>query len=475
VTNKVFANDDLTTTIPYSAPVEGTTWAYSTPLPLSTGGTLYFTSVQGVDYSQRPGNSGSQISAISVSPGSSTMAVNTTQTFTAVVSDAAGAGDIAGLDLQFRDNTPSVPTTCWIFFNATNNTMAINYQNNWGAPTPIGSSGSTLTGDDCTVDTTAVTVSASGNNLTLNVPVTVTFADNNTWHIFVDAQNKENLDSGYTHLATVTVQSSSGAQNFMVSLAPRETQYQPAGSSTQYTVTITTTGGFDQPITFQGFSTPSQSGNTTQLSFAFNPATVTGPGTTTMTVTSPASATPDYYSLVVSGVAQSLTQSSQPVQLRIDNAPPAITLSPTSGTGSSANFVLTWSDSTQVSYLNLLIAPSLNGSNACWIFFDTTSRKLYLASDDVSSWTYAYQVQSTPFNGPTTGPGASNSQCTFGSNATWDADSGAVNGFHSGHNMLTIPVTFKPAFAGTKTTYVNGANGAGFVSGYQPMGGWTVQ
>ena len=84
-------------------------------------------------------------------------------------------------------------------------------------------------------------------------------------------------------------------------------------------------------------------------------------------------------------------------------------------------------------------------------------------------------MQRTPFNGPTTGPGASNSQCTLGSNATWDADSGAVNGFHSGHNTLTIPVTFKPAFADTKIRYVNGANGAGFVSGYQPIGGWTVQ
>src|SRR6185312_6208061 len=71
VATPAFANDDLTTTI---APTGGTTFSYVTPLPLSTGGSLYFSSVHDVTYSQQPGNFSGRVSTISVTPKDSTPA-----------------------------------------------------------------------------------------------------------------------------------------------------------------------------------------------------------------------------------------------------------------------------------------------------------------------------------------------------------------------------------------------------------------
>src|SRR3569623_214245 len=165
-----FANDDLTTTV---APTAGTTFSYVTPLPLSSGGALYFSSVHDVTYSQQPGTPSGQVSTISVTPKDSTPALGATQTFTAVVSDTAGVSDIGGVDFQVLDEFgPSYP--CWLFFDASANTLAVYAHGTWRTPTPIGAPGSTLTGNACTVDTKAVTVNTSGNNLTLNLPNPIT-------------------------------------------------------------------------------------------------------------------------------------------------------------------------------------------------------------------------------------------------------------------------------------------------------------
>jgi hypothetical protein len=101
----------------------------------------------------------------------------TTQTYTVVIGDTAGASDIGGVDVQLRDK-PTQPNACWLYYNATTNSLTVNHSNNWSTPSQVGSSGSVLTGDACAVDTKNGTVSSSGNNLTLAIPIQCTFADN---------------------------------------------------------------------------------------------------------------------------------------------------------------------------------------------------------------------------------------------------------------------------------------------------------
>ena len=470
VTNSVFSTDDLTSTIPPST-VTGTAWSYATPFTLNTGGTLYFSSVQGVYYSQQPGSSGGQITAVSVTPSSGTQQEFTTQTYTFVVSDTSGASDIGGVDLQFRDK-PNQPNACWLYYNAGTNTLDVNRSNTWSTPGAVGSGGSILNGDACTVDTNAVTVSNSGNDLTLAIPIQLSYADNNTWPIFVAAQSKENIDTDYSQLGTVTAETPQQSGTFSLSISPNNGVYARPGSTVTYTLTMTDQNGFSEPVTFSASTETATKSDTTQLSYSFNPATLTTSGTSTMTVSFPDSATPDEYFIKVTGSSQSVSQSVSG-DILLQNGPPSGTLSPTTGTGSSQTFTLDffenpWSHPT---FLNMLIASSLDGRNACWISFDNSgdfgpgdsgAGQIFLASDDGTSWVSAGVANR--LGGPGSGS-ASNSQCTIGP--------GAILGYNS--PGLHIPVTFTSTFAGPKTIYVYAVDGAGYETGYQPMGAWSIQ
>lgn len=355
VTAGQFAGADLTTAI---AATTGTALSYVSPISTSTGGQLYFSSVHDVYYSQRPGIVGGPVSAISVTPNNSTVPQDTTQIFTVVLSDPAGASDVGGLDLLIGDTAR--PYACWIYFDAGANTLAASRRINWGPPAPIGPSGSTLMGDTCTVDTTAVKVSNAGNNLSLDLPITFTFADNQQWSIYLAAWNKENVVTDYTLIGTVTPNDGAAPQDLIFLVTP-QSQAKPAGTRIDYTVAVTDAGEFHQPVTLSADVVPSQSGNTTQLLLSFNPATLAGSGTATMTVLNDSSATPDDYAITVAADSQSILKT-RAVSLRLDNSAPATELSPTSGTGATQIFTITWSDNTPMNTMNVLIAPSVEGA-----------------------------------------------------------------------------------------------------------------
>jgi len=469
VATPAFANDDLTTTI---APTSGTTFSYVTPVPLSSGGSLYFSSVHDVTYSQRPGNSGGQVSTISVTPKDSTPAVNTTQTFTIVVGDTAGASDIGGVDFKVENIVVNYDP-CWLYFNAGANTLTVFQNRSWSSPIPIGSSGSLLSGNLCTVDTKAVTVSTSGNNLTLSLPVTFTRDDGFQWYIDLAAQNKENLGSNYSQMGTVTPQAPP-IERFQLSVTPQSHGVTPGGSA-DYTVTVTSIDGPDQPITFSGKAVGAADYD---VSFTFDPATITGSGTTTMHVTTTPDTIPDSYQLILTAQSPGGSQKygdSGGLDLYVASNPPVITLTPASGAGSNATFTITWKDDgnpTPVANLNILIAPALDGRHACWLYWNRDQPgPMYLANDDASSW-IPVQWGLLPPGTPST----SNSQCTIdGPHAKYFDDPPVAGGNHLGYKYLSVPISFAPGFAGGKTIFVRAANEAGLDTGYQALGAWTAQ
>jgi hypothetical protein len=180
-----------------------------------------------------------------------------------------------------------------------------------------------------------------------------------------------------------------------------------------------------------------------------------------MTVSTSTTNPADIYRVLVTGTSQSLSTSASTGPLEASNVPPSNSITPNTGAGSAQTFTIQMRDRIEIAGVNLLIAPSLSGQNACWIYFDRSA--VYLAADDGMTWT---QV-----GVPGSGSG-SNSQCSL--NLT-----GASYGHGSTAQMdtkvLRLPVTFTPGFAGTKTLYVRAVNKAGFDSGYQALGGWTVQ
>lgn len=472
IATPAFANDDLTTAIP---PTGGTTFSFVTPLPLSTGGSLYFNSVHDVKYSQQPGSPSGQVSTISVTPKDSTPGVNVTQIFTAVVADTAGASDVGGVDFQVINQLGS-SYPCWLYFNASANTLTVYAHGAWAVSAPIGSAGSTLTGDDCTVDTKAATVSPSGNNLSLNLPIAFTsYGDGvHPWNINLAAQNQENQGTGYSQMGTVTLPGPPPAENFELSVDPGSQAIQPGGSA-DYKVTIAKIAGPDEAITFTGKAVGIDDGS---VSITFNPATITGSGTTTMHVATTAEASPGTYQLEFTTKSPEISRTYGDMGglvLYVANAPPVLTLKPNSGAGTSAQFVITWRDTdnpTPVSNLNFLVASTLDGRHSCWIYWDRSAPQgLYLADDDGASWTGFQTGKLSPGVHP-----VSNSQCTIdAANVVYNDDPPVAGGNHLGYKYLAIPISFAPGFAGAKSVYVRAANYSGFDTGYQALGAWTAQ
>src|SRR6185503_19959836 len=257
LTNRQFATNDLSVS-PGGYIAQGIAYSYATPMALSTGGSLYFTSVHDAWlYAQRGAVSGPP-SAVSANPSSSTMSANSPQTLSFVASDPAGESDINGLNILLQDS-PGSSTACWLYYQVSTSTMTAYHNGSWSSPAGTQNSTS-LVGDACTVDPSTAKVSLSGNNLTLTLAITITPADGNSWPIYLNAINQTNTSSGYVQVGTVTVASSIGASSFTLSVSPQGTRGVPLGQSLSYTVSVTPSGGFNQPIEFSTTTTAAHTG-----------------------------------------------------------------------------------------------------------------------------------------------------------------------------------------------------------------------
>jgi len=140
-------------------------------------------------------------------------------------------------------------------------------------------------------------------------------------------------------------------------------------------------------------------------------------------------------------------------------APTFSSLSPSTGSGTSATFTSTFQDTNGAvnvlsSYLVVTgstadSSGSLNPASACYLWYNGMVNEFKLLGDDGSTW-------SSPAN-PGTAVVLQNSQCSF------DASGASVT--RNGTTFVTaVPLTFKAAFMGSrKNVYVSalGANGLG--------------
>ena len=142
-------------------------------------------------------------------------------------------------------------------------------------------------------------------------------------------------------------------------------------------------------------------------------------------------------------------------------APTVTSWSPASGSGASQAFTASFTDGNgfaDITGITFVINSGLNGSNACYLSYNRAANTFYLFRDSDGAWQ------------PLT-PGAStsvtNNNCTLSGAAL--AASGAGNVL-----TLTMPLTFKPAFAGARNVYITVADGGGLSSGWITAGSWTV-
>jgi subtilase family serine protease len=145
----------------------------------------------------------------------------------------------------------------------------------------------------------------------------------------------------------------------------------------------------------------------------------------------------------------------------ISGGPPTVvSLSPTSGTGTTQTFGAVYSDpngAADLGNVRILFNSAITGLNACYVFYYPASNALYLENDANNGVT-----------GPVT-PGSSsslsNSQCTL--TATGTSVSTAGNNI-----AVNFALAFTSSFTGLKNVYL-GANSATASSGWIDMGTWT--
>ena len=148
---------------------------------------------------------------------------------------------------------------------------------------------------------------------------------------------------------------------------------------------------------------------------------------------------------------------------QIDGPPSNVSVSPSSGTGTSQQF--TWTVSSPAGYSNLsfvqMLFNSSNswGSGGCSIEYNVASNVLAVAyGSNWSSWIVP---------GSSSNTGSVDPYCTVNGIGSSVSTSGTLL-------AITVSVTFQPSFAGTWNNYMVAGDNEGFNSSWQQMGTWTV-
>lgn len=473
------ANSDFATYALASnaGPDTGTTFFYATPLILADGTAVYFTSVTGATFTAERSSGSGQPSVVSVTPSSDTTGPNTAVTYTFTVSDTAGATNLQGMNILFSYPGQQDPNICWMYYDRPSNTLTVNYQGNWEGSGPVGGAGSggpNLGATGCKVNTATASATASGNTLTLTLPITMTISPSSpaTLPISVNATTAGGVNTGYQNEGTLTLNPST-SPGFTMSGNPAFGTYSDMalGSSASYTITVTPYGGFDGTVYF----TPSisQRGQSTTTAFptvTYNPTNVPAGGSTTMTVTATDPNSVAAWTIGTNAASPyngTTLTSYGTYQVDIDNAAPTVTAYPYGGSGTTQTFNFTVTDSSSakaVNGVNILFSPTASGAHACWMYLGAGS--FWLANDDGTSWSTQGNLG--------TGGVVSNSQCSISLPNSAYAYCPGIQGCPANQVLFYVNVKFNPSFAGAQNLYMRASNAAGFDSGYQLIGPWTV-
>jgi hypothetical protein len=137
-------------------------------------------------------------------------------------------------------------------------------------------------------------------------------------------------------------------------------------------------------------------------------------------------------------------------------------VTPSSGSGSSQTFSFVYSDPNgfaDLPWVQVLINSPLSQASSCVLHYNRLTNQVSLVNDANTAWL-----------GPLTLGAAGtleNGQC---------AVSGATSSASGSGTSLTVnlALSFKPAFAGVKTIYMQTQDTAGWGTGWQARGSWTV-
>jgi hypothetical protein len=433
-------------------------------------------------------------STVSATPASGS---GTTQTFAFAFSDPNGYQAITSV--QILVNGAMTPSGgCYLFYYRPANALYLTNDAgaSWQTPVTLGQSGS-LQNSQCSVSSLTSSVTGSGTNLTVNLALTFKAAFSGSKFTYLEAFDGT-LDSGWQQRGAWTVPSAGPPA--LVSLSPSSGSgtsqsftlvfSDPNGYAAIYStqILVSAAGGFtgscylfyyratnsvyltnDAATAWQTPVTLGQSGTLQNSQCSMNPATSSTSGsgnnlTLTLALTFPAAfaGAKSVYTEVYDGPGDSGWHQAGTWTVPTAGLPATVSSSPASGAGSAQTFALTFSDPNgyaAIKSTQILIGGSMSFGNACYLYYNRQANSLYLTNDAGTAW-------QSPVTLGQAGT-LQNSQCSI------NPLSSSVAG--SGNNLtLNLAVTFKPTFAGSKSTYMEVYDGAGD-SGWQQKGTWTAQ
>jgi len=137
-------------------------------------------------------------------------------------------------------------------------------------------------------------------------------------------------------------------------------------------------------------------------------------------------------------------------------------LTPATGSGTQATFKITLTDQSgynSIQQFSLFIGQPGTTAHSCYLDYSAPTQTLYLRNDNDSSWSQASVGGNTVLQ---------NSQCKLSAKSITAVGSGSTL-------TLTIPVTFSPSYAGTKSVFTFVADKSGTNTNWQQGGTWTVK
>ena len=257
------------------------------------------------------------------------------QTFTLRASSVNGYAYLTQLQVNFT-STPASLNSCWVYYNRLQNYLYLMNDSQTAWLTAHMGNGGVVSNSQCSVNANASSVSPNGAN---ELDVNVAIAFNSSWtgpkSESVYTEDRDAQTAGWTQEGTWTV----GPPDFTLGAAPSSATV-VNGSSAPYTVTIGSVSGFSGIVGFTIAGLP------TGATAGFNPSTVTGSGSTTLTISTATGGPTGAFPLTLTAISGALSHALSPTL--VTQGPPDFTLGVTpasisllAGTSTTAAYTLT--------------------------------------------------------------------------------------------------------------------------------------
>jgi len=227
---------------------------------------------------------------------------------------------------------------------------------------------------------------------------TVTFANSGTYAVSLTVIDSSGNSDPNPPTRTITVLPATA--DFAITVAPAAQEVTPGGFAT-YTVSVTGISGFTSPVSL---SVGSESGFPTGItSGGFNPPSITGSGTSTLTMNTTTSTVPWALSLTVTGSSGTLSHTASSTLL-VDLAPPS---NPT-GIAGDKQVSLSWGASVEASSYHVKRATIAGGPYETVACLAATATS-YTNTGLLDGTTYHYVVSAAYAGNPNSGGESVNS------------------------------------------------------------------